>query len=385
MILEFAAGFLAGFLGLVAFLHVNFILQALSTLIPAGFSKAVFSSSLSFSKIVFELIPTLFFVIPSTSFGAAVLPGQKLFLEGKGIVALKTILASFFYSMLLCVLFLPIVFVLLPVFFAVVSPVAGFALAAVTAIALFSKRTLPQTVFSFVLSGVLGVVVLSKPLVHEPLFPLLSGLFGIPALLFSLDAQKPSVQEDSSKTQVDLKMILAGVLLGGFSSVLPALSPVFIVSFLFFALEPLGENAFLQAGASTLVSKTFFDFAAFTAIGKARAGAVAFAAGELSSVEGLLPVLAAGAASLFLAIAVLLFSYRFFSKLSSFHSKNLMLAVVSFIVLASFFSNGPLGVFILGVSASVGIVIGGLGVRKTSALGALIVPSLFYYFGLSLY
>ncbi len=381
---EFAAGFVLGFAGLVAFLHTNSILQLSSQFLPQGFSKAVFASSLSFSKLVFELIPTIFFFIPSFSYGVSILPAQKLFYEGKGLFALKTILASFFHSMVFSILLLPLVLLSLPVLNSFVSPIVGWILLLVVAASLFSKEKRWASVFAFLLSGALGLVLFSKPLLQEPLFPLLSGLFGIPAIFFSLNSRKPPQREDAGMVRVDLKIVFMGVGLGALSGLLPAMSPVFLVSLLFLVLEPLGESVFIQASASTLVSKTFFDFVAFNAIGKARSGAVAFASSELADGGNLLLALTAGAASLFLAIALMLLLYRRFSALSLLGGNGVSLAVLALVFGAVFYFNGFLGLFVLAVSACVGVCTNFLGVNKTTLLGALLLPSLAFYFSFAL-
>jgi len=375
---EFFAGFVLGFSGLIAFVHTNFLLQFSSPFLPAqGFSKAVFASSLSFSKIVFELVPSIFFFIPSASYGVSVLPAQKLFSQGKGVIALKTTLACFFCSALFSFALLPLAFLFLPLLHSALSPGVGWALFFVTGACLLSKKRRAESVFAFTLSGVLGWVLLSRPVVQEPLFPLLSGLFGIPAILLS--SQVRAKQEEGSAGPLDLKIVFVSCVLGAFSSLLPAMSPAFLVSLLLLVLEPFGPMLFVQSVSAVLVSKTFFDFAGFVLIGKARSGAVAFASAELSSPADLIPVFAAGAASLFLAICVMLLLERKLRGLR-FSGGKLSIAVLCLIVFGAFYLDGGMGVLVLAVSACVGVCVSLLGVDKTTALGALILPSLLFFF-----
>ncbi len=415
VLVEFALGLAAVLTGLLAFVHANFVLQTAGFLLPAGFSKAVFASSLSFSKLAFEVIPTLFFVIPSTSFGIALLPSQKLVLEGRAFEALKLILASFLAAALFSVALLPTVLVLLPLAYQAVAPASGFLLLAVIAFSLLSGGKKTASVFAFLLSGCLGLVLLSKPIIREPLFPLLSGLFAVPALLFSLDAVRPpQADDDGEGVRLDLKVVFASVVVGAFSSLLPAMTPVLLVSIMFFiAQSPLwdfrnpferqGGRAelwkdefnpggrrtlvFLQASSAALVSKTFFDFAAFSAIGKARSGAVAFAAGELRSPDALAVTLAAGLAALFLSTAAVLLLCRKLPHLlpAGILAGRTHYCVLFFIVLASCALGGPAGLLALAVSSGVGVTIGLLGVNKTTALGALLVPSLAFFFSLRIF
>lgn len=389
MLAELFLGIVLGASGLVAFLHTNFILQVSHAFLPQGFSKSVFASSLSFSKIVFELIPTLFFVIPSTSFGVSLLPSQKLLLEGKALKVLKTTVASFLIAGACSIALLPLVIAVLPLASASLAPFVGFVLLAFTILSFSSTKRPLESAFAFALSGALGLVLLSKPVVSEPLFPLLSGLFGIPALLFSLDSQKPSASRQSHAVECDVKLIFLACVFGGFSSLLPAVTPMLLVAVLFIFMErnAVGERSeelVIQAGAAALVSKTFFDFVAFQATGKARSGAVAFASSELQSLSGLGLALAAGLVSLFIACAIMLLLYPRLAGLP-FEGRKASVAVLCFIVLACFAFNGPLGLFVLGVSACTGIAVSMLGVRKTTALGCLIVPSLSFFFSVSIF
>ena len=221
---------------------------------------------------------------------------------------------------------------------------------------------------------------------REALVPLLSGLFAIPGLLFSLETKKPATQNETLEASVDEKNVFAGVLAGAFSSLLPALTPILVVSFLFLFFEGREKSGktFLETSSGAVVSKTFFDFVALTAIGKARSGAVAFASTELASLGGLLTALAAGTAALFLAIALLLLFYRKFLALD-FTGRGMKLALLAFFSLAAFATGGAPGILILAVSASVGITVSFLGVDKSTNVGCLIMPSLAFYFGIPVF
>jgi TctA family transporter len=286
--------------------------------------------------------------------------------------------------MVFSILLFPLVFALLPSVFLFVQPVAGFALALVVLFSIASKKKLFETSFVFLASGIVGLVILSKPLVAEPLFPLLSGLFGIPALFFAFNLAPPKTQQEAGAVNISLKTVLLGALLGAFSSILPALSPAFLVSLLFLLLDsPEKEKTFLEASAATLVSKNFFDFAAFFLIGKARSGAVAFSAAELLSLPNLLVALTAGSIAFFAALALATYFSRFLSKIRL--GKTFFMAIAAFISLASFLLGGPAGLLILATASSLGLACGILGVNKSSLMGCLIIPSLCFFFGFSFF
>lgn len=301
---------------------------------------------------------------------------------------------------------LPFAVLFLPFLFDLAKPVSGYLLLAITLASLLRGEKKVASAFAFLLSGALGLVLLSKPLVGEPLFPLLSGLFAVPALLFSLGTAKPVQSAGSRAVRLDLKIVFASVVLGALSSLLPAMTPVLLVSILLFftslnvgrlnswfggaagreAEREIEEDGrimlFLQSSSAALVSKTFFDFVAFASIGKARSGAVAFASQELRSPENLALALAAGLAALFVAIAVMLLLCKRLSAgaLPGLAGRHVGLGVFAFILASCFLTGGSLALLALAVSASVGIAIGLLGVNKTTALGCLLLPSLAFFF-----
>ncbi len=398
-------GFLTGFLGAVPFLHTNLMLQFTQDFFAAG-ALAVFAATLSFSHLVFETIPMLFFALPAQNQNITLLPAQSLVLGGKTAKAFKIVTQSLFYAVLIALALLPFAITATPIAHSVVQPVQGIALLAVIALAFYKSssqtpRKLALGLLFLTLAGLLGLTALSLPIAREPLFPLLSGLFGVPAILFSFkkNGEEKRENENEEKTgekptavfSVDKKLIFYGVLAASASVLLPAVTPALIAG-LIFAFMNEDRESFLTASTAVVGAKMVFDFAAVYSIGKARSGAAAVAQNALSSsanaggigLNNLLFLEAAGATAFFTALALRLVFGKQFAKAFRKFERNAVYAIaLTAITAGTFLISGAGGLLILASASAVGAGISLSKLRKSYAIGALVVPALTYFFGLN--
>ncbi len=410
-------GFLAGFLGAIPFLHTNLLLQFTQDFLASN-ALAVFAASLSFSHLVFETIPMLFFALPAQNQNVGLLPAQSLVRGGKELEALKIVTQSLFYAVLLALALLPFALTATPTAQAIIQPIQGIVLLAVVALAFYknsarSPRKLALGALFFALAGLLGLTALSLPVAREPLFPLLSGLFGVPAILFSFKRGEEKVEErklgnrvekmrsgkdgkNAAFFSVDKKLVFYSVLAGSASVLLPAVTPALVAGLLFVFLEEDREK-FLTASTAVVASKMVFDFAAIYSIGKARSGAAAIAKNALTasaagsasggSVIGLSNLLfleAAGATAFFAALALLLVFGRRFAKVFRKLERNAVSAITLIaLAVGTFLVSGAGGLLVLASAGALGAAISLSNLRKSYGIGALVAPSLTYFFGLN--
>jgi len=397
-------GFLAGFLGAIPFLHTNLMLQFTQDFFAAS-TLAVFAATLSFSHLVFETIPMLFFALPAQNQNITLLPAQSLVLGGKTAKAFKIVTQSLFYSVLIALALLPFAITATPIAHSFVQPVQGIALLAVIALAFYKSSSqtagkLALGILFLTLAGLLGLTALSLPIAREPLFPLLSGLFGVPAILFSFKKNGDAKQKESENEEktgenptagfsVDKKLVFYGVLAASASVLLPAVTPALIAG-LIFAFMNEDRESFLTASTAVVGAKMVFDFAAVYSIGKARSGAAAVAQNALSANAGgiglnnLLFLEAAGATAFFTALALLLVFGKQFAKAFRKFERNAVYAIaLTAITVGTFLISGAGGLLILASASAVGAGISLSKLRKSYAIGALVVPALTYFFGLN--
>lgn len=380
----FIEGFLAGIAGALPFVHVNLVLKLFPAL-PQGLELAQFAAALTFSHLAFSLLPTLLLFIPTGAQATAILPFRS-FAPGKVIeVAAGTLLLALLASIAL----LPLLAPLLPLAFAWAKPQMPWLLPALILLFFASERSLEDAAngaMVFLLSGLLGAVVLDLPNLPDPLFPLLSGLFAVPALL----AARQSPQARAAQAGIpkpEWRLVLAGVLAGAFSTLFPALSPGVLAGacLLFFEGRP---ERFLALSASIASSKAFYDFIAALQVGKAR-NAVAVQVLPLAKdlpADALMPaVVLASLASCALAVFVVLrFQKPARRVLEKLPEMPFRLCLLGALAALSFSFDGLAGLAVLVAAGTAGALALLLKTRRAHLVGALLVPTMLYFLGVAL-
>ncbi|MFH1106391.1 MAG: tripartite tricarboxylate transporter permease [Candidatus Micrarchaeota archaeon] len=383
--MEFLAGALLGMLGVLPFVHTNLILQVAKPFLAQGAGLVAFASALSFSHLVFETLPALFLFIPTENLSASVLPFQRMALQGRGAEALNRIIAATLLALCVAAAVLPLQAAALPAIKEAVGENLKWALLAVLALYFTSMRKWKERLGSlavFLLSGALGVTAFAAPWVREPLFPLLTGLFAVPAILL---ARGSAVKDGGAagETRLDVRLVLAGVAVGSVSSLLPGLTVAVLLCICLLAVKE-DYGAFMSLAPSIAASKTLYDLASPFTVGNARSMAGAIIAGAPGPEAQTLAIASASAlASAALASAVLLATYRkILAKTGGDYSgfKKWLLAVLALIALGL---NGWQGILLMTTAALVGALPLLLGLRRSAAVGALVVPALAYHFGMA--
>lgn len=373
-------GAFAGLTGLLPFLHSNVVLPVAAVL-SSGPGFAVFIASFAASRLAFEAVAAVFFAIPGDSQGIAVQPAHGLAREGRGGRALFVMLSSAGIAIVLSVLLVPVHFAVFPILVTNAAPFTWILLA--LAVLAFFKGgfSLPGAV-AFVFSGLFGFLALNA--LQDPLLPLLAGLFGVPALLLAAEPAATSGQVDVSGDWPGLFFVLVGVLLGFLSGALPAVTPAFIAAVGLLVLSTAPES-FLALNSALLSSKVLFDFCAAFDAGKSRSAAAALASANASGGVGFMLLLSAAFfASFFAAAAVVLFFSRHLARLSSLLSTKLFkAALLTVFAFGLLFVGGPVALFVAAVAACIGLSVQLAGLRPALCSGALIVPTLIFYLGLS--
>ncbi|MCH8905378.1 MAG: tripartite tricarboxylate transporter permease, partial [Bacteroidetes bacterium] len=126
---------------------------------------------------------------PESSTALVVLPGHKMLAEGEGYEALKLTVVGGIVAFMLTIILLP----LLKVIIKIVEPHIAFLTAPVLLVMSIyfiiqevENKKVVWAIIIYILSGVLGVIVLNGLYVKQSLFPMLSGLFGVSMLITSL-------------------------------------------------------------------------------------------------------------------------------------------------------------------------------------------------------
>lgn len=432
-------GVLTGILtGLLPGLHVNNIALILLTISPtiiillqplesAGITStfslvliAVFIISVSISHTFHDTIPTTFLGAPDEDTALSVLPAHSLLLEGNGYEAVY--LSAIGSLGAICISFI----ILYPIRYLIGIPIQGYetlqeimfyVLVCITILMIgtekaripenSSKKILPSitgmgfALFVFFLSGIFGIIILEMTVespigLNSPvLFPALSGLFGLPTLLTSLATQPSIPKQFIDEPRLDQKTKKGGILsiiTGSFAGLLVSIIPgITSATGTILAMNARGESDSRQTIVTLSAVNTacaFFVVVVLFIILRSRSGAT-LAVMELITIKEwnmtlmpnnliylLIALLLGGTLSFFSTVSVGKIFAQFFHRIP--YQKVVMATIVLIIVLVFLFT-GFLGVLILFVATFIGLLTVQWGVRRSHAMGVLLLPIILYF------
>ncbi|MBI2043667.1 tripartite tricarboxylate transporter permease [Candidatus Pacearchaeota archaeon] len=375
------------FTGLAPGIHINLVSVILVSL-SASFLflnpifLVVFIVAMAITHTFVDFIPSIFLGAPDEGVELSVLPGHEMLKQGKGYEAIMLTnhgsLAAIFILILVSV---PLVF-LVPKIYNFISSAIPFILILVSLFMIFSEKEKFSSLLVFVLSGILGLIVLNLETLNQPLLPLLSGLFGASSLLISIKTKTKIPNQKKTKSKVNLFKPLTGSL---FSSLICGFLPglgsgqAAIIGNLISKSDRKGFLVLLGA-TNTLVMG--LSFVALYTIQKTRTGAAA----SIQELIGEMPkemivlifaiVLISGILSFFVTKILAEF---FSNKIEKINYTKLSLVTLIFLSIIVFLVSGFLGFFVFLVSAMTGVYCISLKVKRTLMMACLLLPTILLY------
>lgn len=382
------------FTGLIPGVHINLISLIILSLsgyllgITSPIIISIFIISMSITHSFLDTIPSIFLGAPESDTALSVLPGHKMLLEGKGYEAVMlTLIGSFIALILTIVLAFPIgklietIYPFLQQFMAVILVVAsGFLI-------IRERKSKIWALIVFILAGVLGIATLNLPNLENPLFPLLSGLFGTSTLIISLSDNtkipKQKITFPKIKKRDLTKTMGSSMIAGSLCSFLPGLGPAqaAIIGSEFYK-KITNESFLVLIGGLNTINMVLSLIALFL-LDKARNGAIVVVSKitEGITLNDLIlffaASLVAGSIAVFLTIKITKIFSRIMSKINY---KKLVLSIIILIVAMTFFlSSNFLGLLVLSISTFLGIVPAKLGIGRNHLMGCLLLPVILYF------
>lgn len=357
---------------------------------------------------------------PDADTALSVLPAHSLLLEGKGYEAVALSAMGSYGAILISFLLLyPIRFIIgIPLqFYSTMQGIMVFILIAITLLMLATEKgkiedfgfsgKIPAILgmffatFLFFLSGIFGYIALDLP-VSSPigldspvLFPMLSGLFGLPTLLTSL-ATKPTIpKQDLSDPNIDQKTkksSILSVITGSGGGILVSIIPgITSATGTILAMNARGESSKKQTIVTLSAVNTacaFFVVIVLFIILRSRSGAT-LAAMQLISVKEwtqlimpanlsymLMALLLGGTLSYFSTLYVGRLFAKHFSKIPY---QPLVGGTILLIVILVFLFTGFTGLFILLIATFLGLLPVHWNVRRSHLMGVLLFPIILYF------
>jgi putative membrane protein len=425
LIISIFIGFFLGIIsGLTPGIHVNNFALILLALTPfflkmgfAPFYIAVIILSNSVTQTFVDIIPSIFLGAPEADTALAVLPGHKLLMEGRGFEAVRLSAigsaGSVAASLLIAV---PLGFFFMNIY-GTIDAYIGWILVLIVVLMIATEngevvegqgslvhiKYKSYAVILFLLSGMLGMFAFDNtdmmtPLVTlgEPsiLLPLLSGLFGASMLVLALmtRSEVPPQQKNCRFTLPGkriIRSILFGSAAGSFVAWLPGVSSaVGTIIARLLVREDKSEDASKEfiislSGANT--ANAIFSLIALYTIHRTRSGAMV-AINELINIEewDMSVIILLLAVIVYVSIlsyyATIYLGDRISGLLSKMDYSKICSAVLVFLTLMVIMFTGWFGLVIFLISTPVGMVSSFAKIRKTHAMGVILLPVILYFF-----
>lgn len=393
LFLAITAGILAGIItGLIPGIHVNLISLLLISSTPflskyfPMHSLALFIISMSITHTFVDIIPSIFLGAPNEDTALAVLPGHLLLLDGKGYEAVRLATIGSLLSLVFGICIFPIILFIVPKIYSFLKPYIAYLLIFVVLFLFYVDEKRNRAVIIFTLSGFVGYIVLQFPNLHQPLFPLLSGIFGVSLLITSLfeQASPPPqyiTEHISLKNSRTAKSVLAASFSGWITSMFPGIGAAHaaIIAKTFFPRIDSLTYIVVIGGINTV--NFIFSLATFFTLQKARNGAVIAVQQLISTISWdfllvvISSILVIGGCSALLTLFLAKLASNLINKVNY---PLLCICVIALIFVLTVFLSGFIGLLILLISTALGIFTHLLSVKKSHAMGCLLLPVIIY-------
>lgn len=400
------------FSGLVPGIHVNTLAIVLLTFsgpledavapftgeeqAPLMLACCVMSAAVVHSAV--DFVPSAFIGLPDTESVLSVLPAHRMVLDGEGMTAVRCAaigsLTGAFASLLLAV---PLYMLLDAGLGEYLDSITVGVLIIVLAMMVFDERGNRLLAVAIIAaSGTMGLVTMLDilsiegmfGLEPETMFPLLTGLFGIPSLLWHSDTVMPP-QTDDKRFPVSPLPGVKGVLTGSLTGWFPGITSTAGAMVAGKLFGGKGPREFIAMVSSIGTASTVFTFVTLSLTGKERSGTMSVVAQLLSGWDLSLDGGAFAAMMAVMAIASVL------AYLIMVRSGKLMCALVErtdmalvnravlvlMLVMTAVFC-GYWGMVVLLVCTIIGMVPLLTGLHRIHLTGCLIVPVLLFKLGL---
>jgi putative membrane protein len=393
IILAIILGVIAGTLtGLIPGIHINLIGVLVISLATSIFYNlnpiylVTFITSMAITHTFLDFIPSIFLGCPDTDTELSVLPGHKLLKKGHGYQAIVlTAYGSLAAIFILILITIPSIILISKTYEFIQKFIPYFLiLMSIILISLENKKL--SALLVFFLTGFLGWSISNFQNLNQPLFPLLTGLFGSSMLILSIKHKTTIPEQKIIKPFLNknsIKPLLGALIASPLCSFLPGLGSgqaAVIGHTLFLKKENQKGFLILLGATNTLVMG--FSFLSLYIISKTRTGA-SLAIQELISTptkETLILILLTTIITGIIAFCLTLYLAKIFStKIHKLNYTIISTITLLFLMIIVTSISGFLGLLVLIISTLTGLFCINLRVRRTNMMGCLLIPTIIFY------
>jgi putative membrane protein len=381
--------------GLLPGLHTNTIAILLVSslhILSNYFSEialATFIISMIITHSFLDAIPAIFLGAPEADTALGVLPGHQLLLQGKGYHALKLTVLGGIGTSTIAVLVIPILLISLEYTYTYLQKIIAPLLIILSALFILKESDNKKRIWAlliFMLSGTLGTLTLNKLNIVNPLFPLLTGFFGVPVILLSI-ARETNIPRQTTTSDLNLitKQSILSYVKASISSAIVSILPgigaaqAAMISQGFTKFKNKDQFLTIIGGINT--ASVFYTLTTLYILDKARTGAMVAIQHflTLNANQYILLLLTSIVVLGFAVILTLSLGKIFAKKLTKLNYKKISLIILAIILFFTITLSEPLALPVLAVATAIGLLPVKTNVRRIHAMGCLILPVIFYY------
>jgi putative membrane protein len=382
------AGCCAGIVtGMTPGIHTNTIaLISITVITLGGIHLAVFIIAMALVHSFVDFIPSMIVGIPDPDTIVAILPGHQLFHQGTAVHGIFLTVVGGITAGIISLLFLPIIGLFvhrvqngLPF---IIPPLLVLVLGSM----LWHTRSNKWGVRIIGGSGLLGMLVLNSTFtIPNPLFPLITGLFGVSGIIHSAQFPFQTIPQSTHTTPIPISEIEKATAVssvgGMLVSMLPSLGAgqaAFLIQRLMGTISP---PTYLMIVGGINTATMLVSVAVWFTIQSTRTGtAVAISTLISPSFENyalltstMLIALGVG------GIATLILARTIIPHIHTIPFRILNVVIVLFITGIAFMLSGGVGILILVTATALGTVCVFTGVKRTHCMAVLMIPTLVFY------
>jgi putative membrane protein len=374
--------------GLIPGIHPNTVVFILlGTLINAPTAAAItFITATAAAHSLINHLPAILIGAPDSDSALASVPGKQLLAEGQGILAVKTAMRAGLYTAAASLVLLPLTVYILPVLDSTVDPILPYLLSIVFGFMILDSENIPHALLITGMAAAAGIITLSIKSLNASLalFPLFTGIFGLPIILTTLETDTPFQETGEPFQQPAVKGSIVGTLAGILAGFLPGLGPSGTLSI--FASRITERKTFIAAIGSISTADTFFAILALYIIGNPRSGA-SVAVQKLTSLTTGTVLLITGTLCLATGVCYLL-TYHHIDQLAGLYTpvdtRLLVPAIIIGLITAILLTTGIAGIGILSMATGTGIIIHRLRARTSLGMACILIPVILHTVGINL-
>jgi putative membrane protein len=426
LILSVLIGFALGLIsGLIPGIHTNNFALILLALSPAiadlGFSNIHIAAMIlanSITHTFLNIIPSVYLGAPDADTALAVLPGHAMLLDGMGMAAIRLSALGSAGSIVVSLLIAAPLVLFFGHYYDFMRENMGWILLMIVLLMILTESgryiegrgSLVHLKYKFyavvvlLLSGILGAIAFGNEDLMHPhfqfgspsiLLSLLTGLFGASVLLISVLSKSVLPEQRQHPLNLKSRWVLRGIAVGSIAGAivawLPGVSSGVATVLARLAIRGDIEHhqtramEFIVSVSGTNTSNAVFGLIALFIIGYPRSGAMVAVrdlVGEtldfhlvlLFLIVIVLVSIAAYAATMFIGD-------RAPSVLARFDYQKICMAILVGLVVMVILFNGVFGLSVFLAAVPIGMLPYYMGVKKSHAMGVLLLPVMMYYFG----